>query len=126
MQSTWRDTANKPKGMRQFSRWRVSTKQMQDIDGLCHNKDNNHFVMVELKPAGTQLTVGQEISLAGFSKLPGCIGLCIFDYDYLDESDDLMDQDQEYRVIWFTEGKQDKGWQTLRDINIEINIALGL
>lgn len=125
-QSVWRDQRVELRGMANFSRWRISQKQMQDIDGLVHNKANNRFLMVEFKPPFQQVTKGQEITMMGFSKLPGCTALVIYDHYYLDASDTPYDQDDMYKVIWYRDGKADKAWMRLGDLNKAMDAELEL
>lgn len=71
-------------GMHRFNTWYVREGKPRgitptDVDGLIHNGLNNGFFAIEFKPADSEVSVGQDILLKGFSKLPHSMAVAVFD-----------------------------------------------
>lgn len=119
----WRDVANRPKGMSDFARWYrpkgIDTKKMpSDGDGILHSKDGNRFILLEFKPKDGYLTIGQRILVAGFSKLPGCMSMVIYDPYSQDRSGEKYPDDEVLHISVFLDGfEQDLYITTVENLN---------
>lgn len=101
------------KGMSRFSTWFAPgtaprNASPSDIDGMLHDNNGNRFLMIELKPVGATVPMGQQYTLTGFSKLPGCSAMVIHDPhsdEYLNHSY-KMPRNTVLEVVFYTNGKQ--------------------
>lgn len=125
--SAWRDSERIPLGMSDFQRWyrpdgiNAKVKHPSDIDGILHNGRTNSFLMLEFKPAGSEITRGQEITMEGFSKLPNCIAILVKDPFWNDDSRTRYDNDQELEILAFKNGTKMKPvTTTVRALNSRI------
>jgi len=105
----WRDMNRIPKGMSDFKRWfrpdGVNTFiSPSDVDGILHTKFGNRFLMMEFKPAMGDITVGQGITLNGFSELPGCTSIVVFDPYSRDTSREKYDDELRLHMYIYKNG----------------------
>lgn len=124
----WRDQTRIPLGLSDFGRWWEGTGlshkrgvQPADVDGMLHNKKYNSFLMMEFKPENSDITTGQQITMKGFSKLPGCIAILLFDPHWDDDSRQVYDPDMEIAIVSFKDGvKSPKRIVTMRQVQERI------
>ena len=122
----WRDTERIPKGMSDFQRWHHASKGIADVDGILHNGANDNIVMMEFKPAGSKLTLGQEITLTAFSKKDGCSGIAVYDPFWNDTSREPYDSDMLLRTHIFIDGVKVTQYLTVDKLNTLIDGLLGI
>lgn len=128
MTDHWKRTNALPPGLQHFHRWWSpegvpSNFRPADIDGVWHKKDGNRFLMIEFKPEDVErLPRGQEITLEGFSKLPGCTSLLILDKRWDDTTGEPVPQEEAVRIqVWIA------GEAKVHDVTFtKLNSALGL
>lgn len=114
-------------GMGRFTSWfrpegMPPQKRPADVDGVLHDAKTNRFIMFEFKPANrgadnsielTEPTQGQQITLRGFSRLPGCMSVLIFDLGWNREV--AQYKDEQPVVIWVWKN----GERTVRETTLE-------
>lgn len=105
----WRDTTHRPAGMSDFARWYrpkgIDPRKMpSDMDGVLHTMVGNRFLMMEFKPYNGTLPRGQAITLEGFSRLPGCTSVVVFDPHSWDRSGELYGDRETLRVVIYHDG----------------------
>lgn len=122
--SKWRDMSRIPKGMSDFHRWYRpeidSIISPSDVDGILHTKNGNRFLMFEFKPEGATLTTGQRITLQGFSRLPGCTSIVVFDPFWDDTSREPYDDDLTVKILIYEHGQPKTLRRTIRQLNQSI------
>lgn len=114
VQKPWR-SADPVRGMSDFARWwggtglkRRAGVSPADVDCLLHNKKGNAFLMIEFKPAGTDIADfrAQAITLRGFSELPNCMSLMVFDPHWDSISREEYSPEEKITIIPFIDGEQ--------------------
>lgn len=79
-------------------------KRPADIDGVLHDRRGNRFILFEFKPKGAELTTGQRITLEGFSRLPNCQAIVIFDPAY-DREVERYNDEQPFDIVTYKFGE---------------------
>lgn len=117
-------------GMGRFTSWFrppgvPEVKRPADVDGVFHDAKTNRFIMFEFKPANRQPdgtlqlsepTQGQQITLRGFSRLPGCLSILIFDPAW--DKQVQKYNDQQPLVVWvWNDGERVEHNITLEQLN---------
>lgn len=124
--SEWKDQSRIPLGMSHFSRWYSPPgipkfKHPADIDGILHTLDGNRFWMFEFKPVYPgDITTGQNITLTGFSQLPGCVSTVIFDPHAHDASGKLYPANLPLSGYKYLNGKRSRFNTTVALLNQSI------
>lgn len=123
----WRDMTRIPRGMSDFQRWfrpNLPNKYVapSDVDGILHTKNGNRFLMMEFKPVNVDVTVGQDITLKGFSQLPNCTSMCIFDPYASDSTRAKYGDELVLDFYVYKDGKRTKHLFTVAEFNTQIEL----